>query len=112
MNSFSTLAKSEQSVTHPVHLLVLTPFYPVADNDAQGCFVAEPLSRIEELGITNTVLAVRPFYRGFARANNSTFPAQWSHFLAWPGNIGLSSAGAFLYAGILPKIRRLHKANP
>src|SRR5258705_8768047 len=87
-----------------LHVLTLTPFYPVQDDDAQGCFVAEPLSWIEQLGITNTVLAVQPFYRGFARANNTVFPAQWSHFPAVPGNLGLPTAGAFLYASILPKI--------
>ena len=95
-----------------IHVLTLTPFYPVQDDDAQGCFIAEPLSWIEQLGITNTVLAVQPFYRGFARANNSAFPAHWSHFFALPGNLGLPSAGAFLYASILPKVRRLHQTKP
>lgn len=112
MSAFSTLAKSDPSVTQPEHLLVLTPFYPLAADDAAGCFVAEPLCWLEQRGITNTVLAVRPFYRGFARANNSAFPAHWSHFLAVPGNLGLPSAGAFLYASILPKVRRLHQAKP
>lgn len=95
-----------------IHVLTLTPFYPVQDDDAQGCFIAEPLSWIEKLGVTNTVLAVQPFYRGFARANNTVFPAYWSHFFAVPGNLGLPSAGAFLYASILPKIRRLHHVKP
>jgi len=95
-----------------IHVLTLTPFYPVQDDDSRGCFIAEPLWWIEQLGITNTVLAVQPFYRGFARANNAVFPAHWSHFLAVPGNLGLPTAGAFLYASILPKIRRLHQANP
>jgi teichuronic acid biosynthesis glycosyltransferase TuaC len=95
-----------------IHVLTLTPFYPVQDDDGQGCFVAEPLSWIEHLGIANTVLAVQPFYRGLARANNFTVPAQWNHFFALPGNLGLPSAGAFLYASILPKVRRLHQAKP
>src|ERR1700693_5724090 len=95
-----------------IHVLTLTPFYPVQDDDAQGCFVAEPLSQAEQLGIANTVLAVQPVYRGLVRANNSAFPAQWTHFLALPGNVGLPSAGAFLYASILPKVRRLHQAKP
>ena len=95
-----------------IHVLTLTPFYPVQDDDAQGCFVAEPLSWIEQLGIANTVIAVQPVYRGFARTNNSAFPAHWTHFFALPGNLGLPSAGAFLYASLLPKFRRLHQTRP
>jgi glycosyltransferase involved in cell wall biosynthesis len=95
-----------------IHVLTLTPFYPVRDDDAQGCFVAEALSRTEAVGVENTVLAVQPAYRRFAGANDAAFPAHWKRFLALPGNVGLPSAGALLYAAILPKVRRLHKAKP
>src|SRR5882724_4131048 len=95
-----------------IHVLTLTPFYPVRHDDAQGCFVAEALSRTEPLGVENTVLAVQPAYRRFAGANDAAFPADWSHFFALPGNVGLPSAGAFLYASILPRVRRLHQAKP
>ena len=42
-------------------MLTLTPFYPVAGDDAQGCFVAEPLAWLAKLGVTNTVRVARPF---------------------------------------------------
>jgi len=95
-----------------IHVLTLTPFYPVQDDDAQGCFVSEALLRTEALGVENTVLAVQPAYRRFAGANDAAFPADWSHFLALPGYLGLPSAGAFLYATLLPKVRRLHHSKP
>jgi glycosyltransferase involved in cell wall biosynthesis len=106
---------SAEACTEPgeaIHVLTLTPFYPVRDDDAKGCFVAEALSRTEPLGVENTVLAVQPAYRRFTGANDAAFPANWKRFLALPGNVGLPSAGALLYAAVLPKVRRLHKAKP
>lgn len=96
----------------PLHVLTLTPFYPVADDDAQGCFVAEPLPELERHGITHTVIAARPFYYRRARALASAPRADWAHYVSVPGNPGLPSAGAFLFANILRKIRRLHQARP
>ena len=55
-------------------MLTLTPFYPVQGDDAQGCFVAEPLPWLAQLGVTNTVRAVRPFYRRGAASSDSRFP--------------------------------------
>jgi teichuronic acid biosynthesis glycosyltransferase TuaC len=96
----------------PLHVLTLTPFYPVAGDDAQGCFVAEPLSWLEKLGVTSTVRAARPFYRGGATLNGSPVPAQWVRYFSLPGGWGLSSSGAFLFASLLPEIRRLHNLQP
>jgi teichuronic acid biosynthesis glycosyltransferase TuaC len=96
----------------PLRVLTLTPFYPTQVDDAQGCFVAEPLQWLEPLGVTNTVRAVQPFYRRGARANSSAVPAQRVRFFSVPGGWGLSSSGAFLYASILPDIRRLHAHLP
>jgi teichuronic acid biosynthesis glycosyltransferase TuaC len=95
----------------PLHVLTLTPFYPVLEDDAQGCFVAEPLAWVKQLGVANTVLAVQPFYRGGAHAGSSAVPARWNRFFALPGNLGLPTSGAFLFASILPQIRRLHRSN-
>ncbi len=95
-----------------LHVLTLTPFYPVRGDDAQGCFVAEPLSALTQLGVTHTVRAAQPFYRGFAAADNSAVPAQWVRFFSLPGGWGLSSSGAFLFANLLPQIRSLHGRNP
>jgi teichuronic acid biosynthesis glycosyltransferase TuaC len=96
----------------PLHVLTLTPFYPTQVDDAQGCFVAEPLQGLEPLGVTNTVRAVQPFYRRGVQANSSAVPAQRVKFFSVPGGWGLSSSGAFLYASILPDIRRLHVRLP
>ena len=95
-----------------LHVLTLTPFYPYAGDDVRGCFVAEPLRWLEPLGVTNTVIAVRPFYHRRVRASNAAMPARWSYFFSLPGGFGLPSAGAFLFAGVLPGIRRLHRSNP
>ncbi len=101
----------ELSSQKPLHVLTLTPFYPVQGDDAQGCFVAEPLPWLAQLGVTNTVRAVRPFYRRGA-ASDSAVPARWVSFFSFPGGWGLSSAGAFLFASLLPEIRRLHDSHP
>jgi glycosyltransferase involved in cell wall biosynthesis len=104
-------------VGEALHVLTLTPFYPVPGDDAQGCFVAEPLSWLAKLGVTNTVRAALPFYRRGAAARDSAtpdpvVPARWVRFFSLPGGWGLSSSGAFLFASLLPEIRRLHSLHP
>ena len=101
----------ESSSQKPLHVLTLTPFYPVQEDDAQGCFVAEPLPWLAQLGVRNTVRAARPFYRR-GSASDSVVPARWVSFFSLPGGWGLSSAGAFLFASLLPEIRRLHDSHP
>ena len=59
----SSIVKELFPPREPLHVLTLTPFYPVQGDDAQGCFVAEPLSWLAKLGVTNTVRAAQPFYR-------------------------------------------------
>ncbi len=93
------------------HVLTLTPFYPVAGDDARGCFVAEPLPWLEPLGVTNSVIAVQPFYQGSVQPAPAAVSANWSRFFSPPGNFGLPVAGAFLFASILPNVRRLHRGN-
>jgi teichuronic acid biosynthesis glycosyltransferase TuaC len=111
----ANLPMSAEAQTQPgqgLHVLTLTPFYPVLGDDGRGCFVAEPLTWLGQLGVMNTVLAVQPFYRGRAHATRSSVPARWSHFFTLPGGFGLPTSGAFLYAQIGPEVRRLHRANP
>jgi teichuronic acid biosynthesis glycosyltransferase TuaC len=107
-----TSANADTHSGRALHVLTLTPFYPHSDDDVVGCFVAEPLPWVEPLGVTNTVLAARPFYRGRIRPSSTATAARWSHFFSLPGGLGLPSAGAFLFAGILPSVRRLHHLNP
>jgi len=97
-------------VSRPLHVLTLTPFYPSANDDAGGCFVAEPLSALAKTGIAQTVLAVQPFYRGKLRAHESGVPAQWLRYFSLPGGFGLPTAGAFLFARIVGRVRELQRS--
>lgn len=101
-------AEVQERALRPLHVLTLTPFYPVQDDDAQGCFVAEPLSWVQQLGVDNTVIAVRPFYHDRPRSNQSAVPARWSRYFSLPGGSGLPTAGTFLCAQIRRHVRRLH----
>ncbi len=92
-----------------LHVLTLTPFYPSDDDDAQGCFIAEPLRAMRELEITNSVLAVRPFYRGQARPSAAAPSAQWKKYFSLPGGVGLPISGASLFASIFHVVRRIHQ---
>jgi teichuronic acid biosynthesis glycosyltransferase TuaC len=94
------------------HVLTVTPFYPSAGNEAGGCFVAEPLEWTGSLKIKNTVYAVQPFYRGRVNRGDSAPPAHWVRFPSLPSGLGLPSSGAFLFARLLRKVRKLHRTNP
>lgn len=94
-----------------LHVLTLTPFYPTDSDDASGCFVSEPLDWLAKIGIRNTVFAAQPIYRGSFRNRGSGIPAHWIRYLALPGGIGLPSAGAFLFARIVGRLRELHRAQ-
>ncbi|HUJ95309.1 MAG TPA: glycosyltransferase [Terriglobales bacterium] len=100
------------SCTKSLHVLTLTPFYPVRGDDAQGCFVAEPLPWLERLGMKNTVIAVRPFYHGRAVVGDSAVPSRWVSFFSLPSGWGLPSTGRFLFARIFSEIERLHRRQP
>jgi teichuronic acid biosynthesis glycosyltransferase TuaC len=95
-----------------IHVLTLTPFYPKLGDEANGCFIAEPLPWTEKLGTRQTVIAVQPFYYSRAQPSHSFHPACWSSFFSLPSGLGLSSTGAFLFAKILTKVRSLHASNP
>lgn len=93
------------------HVLTLTPFYPTETDDAAGCFVAEPLDWLAKIGVRNTVFAVQPVYRGTARPGGSKTPAQWFRYFALPGGFGLPTAGAFVFARIVGRLRELHSSQ-
>jgi glycosyltransferase involved in cell wall biosynthesis len=98
---------------HPnLHVLTLTPFYPTDDDDAQGCFVSEPLSSLAKAGVSNTVYALQPVYRRPLRAGASAVPAQWLRYFSLPGGFGLPSAGAFVFARIVATVREVHRRQP
>jgi teichuronic acid biosynthesis glycosyltransferase TuaC len=104
------LALGENSVTR-MRVLTLTPFYPTASDDATGGFIAEPLREMEQFGVTSCVVAVQPLHRGSAGSNAITPYATWIRYPCMPGGIGLASAGAFLYASLISKVRNLHQSQ-
>jgi glycosyltransferase involved in cell wall biosynthesis len=95
-----------------IHILTLTPFYPSAADDANGCFVSEPLESLAKLGVRNTVMALQPFYRGKRRSQNSGISGEWLRYLSLPGGFGLPSAGKFAFARIAQRLRKLHQSQP
>src|ERR1700689_3931324 len=96
------------STRDQLHILTLTPFYPSAADDANGCFVSEPLDSLAKLGIRNTVFALQPFYRDKRRFGNSAVPGEWLRYFSLPGGFGLSSAGRFAFARIASRLGKLH----
>ena len=96
----------------PVQVLTLTPFYPSTNDDAGGCFVAEPLEWLAKGGgVTNSVLAAQPLYREKQQARPSSVPAEWIRYFSFPGGFGLPTAGAFLFARVVGRIRELQKTG-
>jgi glycosyltransferase involved in cell wall biosynthesis len=91
--------------------LTVTPFYPSQHDDASGCFIAEPLNAISQFGISSTVLAVQPFYRKKFLPAQHGVSAEWLRYVSLPSGIGLPTAGAFLFARIVGKLRALQGAN-
>jgi teichuronic acid biosynthesis glycosyltransferase TuaC len=92
----------------PLHVLTLTPLYPTADDDAQGCFVAEPLAATEIYGIKNTVMVADPFHRSLLGRPALPSGARRKTFFSIPGNIGLASSGYCLFAGVTSTVSSLH----
>lgn len=97
---------------HKIHVLTLTPFYPTEMDNAQGCFIAEPLQALSREGVLNTVLALQPIYRRKVLPSKSSVPAEWHRYLSLPKGFGLSTAGAFAFARIVARVRALNRAQP
>jgi len=98
-------------VTAAMHVLTLTPFYPTTQDDANGCFVAEPLSALASLGVRNSVVVGQPFYRESAKLHSAAPSAKFVRYFSLPSGAGLPTAGAFLLARILGQIRELHLSH-
>jgi len=94
-----------------IRVLTLTPFYPHADDDVDGCFIAEPLRAIQTFGVRSCVLFVRPVYRAPAKSKVDTPDVSSVHYLCLPGGIGLASSGTFLYQALLSKVRTMHRSQ-
>jgi glycosyltransferase involved in cell wall biosynthesis len=108
MNSLVTLQPAGR---RRIHVLTLTPFYPSEHNDANGCFVSEPLKWVARLDIVNSVFAVQPIYRERLRRRQGVVRAAWLRYFSLPGGFGLPTAGAFLFARIVGRVRELHHSH-
>jgi len=95
-----------------MRVLTLTPFYPTATDDAEGCFIAEPLRELEQFGVHSCVVAVQPLHRTRVGSNAIAPVASWVRYPCIPGGIGLASAGTLLYASLISKVRKLHRYQP
>jgi teichuronic acid biosynthesis glycosyltransferase TuaC len=95
-----------------MHILTLTPFYPTAEDDARGCFIAEALVELQRQGIQSSVIAVHPLHRPHPRSAAKAPLATWKNYFSIPGNAGLSSAGRFLHTAIRAHARQLHAQHP
>ena len=94
-----------------LHVLTVTPFYPSDGDEVSGCFVAETLRALNAYGVASSVIAVDSIYHG-SRRSSLQFPAEWVRYPQLPGNFGLSSAGAFLGATLLRRVRQLQRRSP
>jgi glycosyltransferase involved in cell wall biosynthesis len=108
MTSLNANLPSVQKGSSP-HVLTLTPFYPNDRDATNGCFISEPLDWLAKTGVRNTVFAVQPFYRARLRASDSAMKAEWLRYFSLPGGIGLPTAGVFLFAHIIGRVRELHR---
>jgi teichuronic acid biosynthesis glycosyltransferase TuaC len=95
-----------------MHVLTLTPFYPTAEDDASGCFIAESVGELQRQGMESSVIAVHPMHRSHPGPHPKAPPATWKKYFCFPGNPGLSSAGRFLYAALKSHVRQLHAQRP
>src|SRR5580704_8819567 len=94
-----------------MRVLTLTPFYPTASDDAKGCFIAEPLRAMQSVEVNSCVVAVQPLHRRRAASSAMAPVATWVRYPSVPGGIGLASAGSFLYASLISKVRKLHRSR-
>jgi teichuronic acid biosynthesis glycosyltransferase TuaC len=95
-----------------MHILTLTPFYPTAEDDASGCFIAESVGELQHQGIVSSVVAVHPMYRSHPGPDPKAPAASWQKYFCLPGNPGLSTAGRFLHAALKSRVRQLHQQQP
>ena len=101
----------EKDIPTKLHVLTLTPFYPSDGDEVSGCFVAESLRQLSEYGVSSSVIAVDSIYHARRSASQQS-PAEWIRYPQLPGNFGLSSAGKFLGAILLSRVRQLHRHSP
>ena len=111
MNHENDVSSARQAAKSALHVLTLTPFFPSAGDEVNGCFIAEANQQLKQFGVIPSVIAVVPIHYP-RRKSNPSAPADWVRYPQIPGNLGLSSAGRWLYARLLAKVLRLHREKP
>jgi len=107
----STLNLPIRQVERPVHVLTLTPFFPSCEDEANGCFVKEPLDFLRAENVTSSVIAVSPFYYP-KRSSTGQAAAEWVRYPQIPGTMGLSSAGRGVDMRLRLLVNDLHRRKP
>ncbi len=91
-----------------LHVLTLTPFFPFASNPVYGAYIADPIAHFAEFNLRSTVIGVSPLHHERRRPLPAA-EAQWLRYPAFPANLGLTTAGLFLYRRLLPSVQRIHR---
>jgi len=94
-----------------LHVLTLTPFFPSAGDEVNGCFIAESIRQLQQFGVTSSIIAVAPIHYRRKEPSPSA-PSRWVRYPQIPGTLGLSSAGWWLYARLRAEVPRLHRERP
>ena len=110
-HSEDPISPARRAGKSPLHVLTLTPFFPSAGDEVDGCFIAESTRQCEQFGITSSVIGATPIHHP-RKEPSPTAPASWVRYPQIPGNLGLSNAGRWLYARLLAEVPRLHKERP
>jgi teichuronic acid biosynthesis glycosyltransferase TuaC len=95
-----------------MHVLTLTPFYPTAEDDTSGCFIAESVGELQQQGTESSVIAAYPMHHSHPDSDPKAPSATWKKYFCLPGNPGLSTAGRFLHAALKSHVRQLHARQP
>jgi teichuronic acid biosynthesis glycosyltransferase TuaC len=95
-----------------MHVLTLTPFYPTAEDDASGCFIAESVGELQRQGVESSVIAVHAMHHSHPGGDSKAPPAAWKKYFCLPGNPGLFTAGRFLHAALRSHLRQIHSQHP
>jgi teichuronic acid biosynthesis glycosyltransferase TuaC len=90
------------------HILSLIPTSPEAYDDAGDCFALAPLRILTEMGVRTTALSVLSLWRSMGTGRTAVTTKPHLVYFSLPGDLGLPTAGAFLFARIIGKIRELN----
>src|SRR5215472_4709047 len=95
--------------TKKPHILFLIPTSPGANDEAGGCFAIEPLHILTDMGVRTTAWNVLSLWRSMGTGRNAVTTKPHLVYFRLPGDVGLATAGAFLFARIIGKIRELNR---